>query len=181
MIGLRNKLLDILLESNLDLDIWIPQAGYFFTTDASRLEILEKYRKSPEGELMARDYSLGHQIAYEKGVITIPCSDFYDQETKIDNYVRFAYCKDDSIIESARAKLKWLDSDWIIFTLFRVLVIISCYPRTRYILSPSIINLTEEASCFFLPSFGVLVLFFFFFFSLSEGGLLSLFFFYEKI
>jgi aspartate/methionine/tyrosine aminotransferase len=107
MIKLRNQLLDIILESSYDLDVWIPQAGYFIITDASRLPILEKYQTSDDHQgILPKDYSLAYQFAHEKNVILIPCSDFYDKTNKNENYIRFAFCKDASIIESSRAKLK---------------------------------------------------------------------------
>ena len=107
MIGLRNKLLDILLESSFDLNLWVPQSGYFIITDASQVAVREKYlTDATTGLALPKDFALAHQIAYENGVISIPCSDFFGQSNKNDSYVRFAFCKDDSIIEQARSKLK---------------------------------------------------------------------------
>ena len=80
----RNILLDELLASKFDFNIWIPKGGYFVMADISKTEIKEKYMRDEEGNPRTKDYAFCIQLAYEEGVVAIPCSPFYSKE---DSYL----------------------------------------------------------------------------------------------
>ena len=58
---------------------------------------MEKYKKDEEGEQRAKYYAFCIQLAYEDGVVAIPCSAFYSNEDSHleERYIRFAFCKDE--------------------------------------------------------------------------------------
>ena len=91
----RNILLEELLASKFDFDMWIPKGGYFVMADISKAEIQEKYMKDEQGNPRTKDYAFCIQMAYEEGVVAIPCSPFYSKEDSYlgEKYVRFAFCK----------------------------------------------------------------------------------------
>ena len=103
----RDILLDILIKSKYDFNLWIPKGGYFIMADISKCEIQEKYLKDEEGNERTRDYAFSVQLAYEDGVVAIPCSPFYSlEEKKIgEKYVRFAFCKDEELIVEAGKRM----------------------------------------------------------------------------
>ena len=76
----RNILLDQLIASKFEFDLWIPKGGYFVMADISRVEVQEKYMKDEEGKPRTKDYAFCVQMAYEEGVVAIPCSPFYSKE-----------------------------------------------------------------------------------------------------
>ena len=45
----RDILLDVLINSKFDFDLWIPKGGYFIMADISKCKIDEKYMKDEEG------------------------------------------------------------------------------------------------------------------------------------
>lgn len=73
----RNVLLEQLLNCKYDLELWIPKGGYFIITDISRVKVDEKYMKDAEGNARTKDIAFVMQLAYEVGVIAIPCSPFF--------------------------------------------------------------------------------------------------------
>ncbi len=105
---MRNVLLQKLIESKYDFDLWIPKGGYFVLADISRIEVNPKYLKDTEGNPRTKDYAFAYELAYEKGVVAIPCSPFYDKEDykEGERFVRFAFCKDEAMIEEAGKKLQ---------------------------------------------------------------------------
>lgn len=93
----RNLLLSELVKCKFDFDLWIPKGGYFVMADISRVKVNEKYFKDDQGNDRTKDYAFAIQLAYENGVVVIPCSPFYDVKDKHlgEKYVRFAFCKDE--------------------------------------------------------------------------------------
>lgn len=104
---LRTKLVEALLGSKFDLDLWVPKGSNFVIVDISRCIVNEKYLKDENGNKRARDYAFALQLLYEEGVSIIPCSPFYDEENKADRekYIRVTFCKDAEIIEEAGRKM----------------------------------------------------------------------------
>lgn len=92
----RDLLIRELLQSSLDINLWIPKGGYFVLADISRVPILEKYLTDEHGNKRSRDLAFAYQLAYENRVVCIPMSPFYGPEdSKLgERYVRFAFCKD---------------------------------------------------------------------------------------
>lgn len=73
----RDILLDELIASKYDFDLWIPKGGYFIIADISKIQVDEKYLKDEQGNARTNDYAFCIQLAYENGVVAIPCSPFY--------------------------------------------------------------------------------------------------------
>lgn len=57
-----------------------------------------------------RDFKIAYFLIRELGVATIPISEFYKEQTTVaaTNYLRFAVCKTDEVLEQAKAKLQQL-------------------------------------------------------------------------
>jgi aspartate/methionine/tyrosine aminotransferase len=75
----RDILLEELINCKYDFDLWIPKGGYFVLADISRVNVMEKYMKDDEGNPRTKDYAFCIQLAYENGVVAIPCSPFYSK------------------------------------------------------------------------------------------------------
>ena len=104
----RNLLLEELVQPKFDIDLWIPKGGYFVIADISRVKVDEKYFVDEQGNKRTKDYAFCTQLAYEEGVVAIPCSAFYSKEDVHlgEKYVRFAFCKDESMIKDAGKRIK---------------------------------------------------------------------------
>jgi N-succinyldiaminopimelate aminotransferase len=76
----------------LDMDVYPPEATYFVTTDVRRLG----YRDGMELCLALPDRA---------GVVAIPSQVFYDDQDAGRHQVRWAFCKDTSVIEEAVDRL----------------------------------------------------------------------------
>jgi len=101
-----------------------PDGGYFVyvapltlqknSTDAYRLVNLSKV-KIPEGydfpphvAERARDFQLCWFLIKELGVAAIPPTEFYtpQHEKEAENYLRFAVCRNDDVLEAAKERLR---------------------------------------------------------------------------
>ena len=104
----RNILLDELIASKFDMDLWIPKGGYFILADISRVDVAEKYMKDEDGNARTKDWAFCFQLATEEKVVGIPCSPFYSKEDAElgSKYVRFAFCKPEEMIREAGKRMK---------------------------------------------------------------------------
>lgn len=48
-------------------------------------------------------------MAFDDGVVVVPCSSFFSLENKEENFVRFALCKNLNAIKAAGEKLREKD------------------------------------------------------------------------
>lgn len=57
-----------------------------------------------------RDFKIAYFLIRELGVAGIPVSEFYKEQTTVaaTNYLRFAVCKTDEVLEQAKTKLQQL-------------------------------------------------------------------------
>ena len=82
-------------ESDLDIDIWIPQSSFFLLFDISRVPIREKFMKDKEGKDVTKDIGFAYQLAEETGLVMMPgCCYFGDKTEGRDRYIRIAFCKE---------------------------------------------------------------------------------------
>lgn len=98
----RNALVDIL--KNAGIDVSLPFGGYFVLANASNVLIKDGYAEK------ARDWIVCEYLTQHVGVTGIPTSNFYSKESadRKSSIVRFAFCKEMSLIEEARKRLlKW--------------------------------------------------------------------------
>jgi N-succinyldiaminopimelate aminotransferase len=89
---------DLLVEGlrTLDLDVFVPEATYFVTTDV---------RAYGHDDAMAFCLALPARA----GVVAIPSQVFYDDQDEGRHMVRWAFCKDRSVIEQGVERLKGAD------------------------------------------------------------------------
>jgi kynurenine--oxoglutarate transaminase/cysteine-S-conjugate beta-lyase/glutamine--phenylpyruvate transaminase/kynurenine aminotransferase len=59
----RNILLEKLLNTSFDFDLWVPKGGYFVVADISRIPVKEKYLTDSQGKARSRDYAFAYQLA----------------------------------------------------------------------------------------------------------------------
>lgn len=100
---------NIFQEKEYNLKYYLPEGGYFIVGDISNSIASKDHRiKGEENRSYTKDVQFSVNLAYEKGVVTIPLSVFYTPENKMigENYVRLAYCKRPETIESAFKNLK---------------------------------------------------------------------------
>lgn len=88
--------------------MWIPKGGYFIIAGIENCKIDEKYMVDEEGKKRTKDYAFCIQLAYEEGVVAIPCSAFYSAKNvgEGEKYIRFAFCKDEPIMLEAGKRMK---------------------------------------------------------------------------
>lgn len=96
---------------DIGLPYTIAQGGYFLLVNFAKVKFPEDY-VFPEDVTKgrARDFKLAYWLIKEFGVVAIPPTEFYTRENEhlAENYLRFAVCKDDEILETAVERLKGL-------------------------------------------------------------------------
>ncbi|KAH6967772.1 pyridoxal phosphate-dependent transferase [Ilyonectria sp. MPI-CAGE-AT-0026] len=94
----------------LGLPYSAPQGGYFVMANFSRVKIPHDYEFPPHVACRPRDFKLSWFLIVELGVAAIPPSEFYLPENAhvAENYLRFAVCKEDAVLEQAKEKLRGL-------------------------------------------------------------------------
>ena len=87
-----------------------PQGGYFVLVNFSKVKFPEDYRFPAHIESRPRDFKLCWFLIVEFGLAAIPPSEFYLAENShvAENYLRFAICKEDHILEDAKDRLRQL-------------------------------------------------------------------------
>ena len=117
------KCYEILYQGLVELDLPIKpipvSGGYYMLWDVSELRDLvprnyfkqEEYEDNKDtiiekvdfGDPVPLDLAVSRWFAYEKKVVTLPGSFFYDRDskTKSDKYVRMAFCKGEEAIRQA--------------------------------------------------------------------------------
>lgn len=79
--------------ARLDVDVFTPEGTYFALTDVRRLGY-------PDGLAFCLD------LPERAGVVAIPAQVFYDDQEEGRHLVRWAFCKERSVLEEALARLK---------------------------------------------------------------------------
>lgn len=94
----------------LGLPYTIPDGGYFVLVNFAKVKLPEDY-PFPEMVLeRAKDFKMCWWLIKEIGVAGIPPTEFYtpENEKEAEDYLRFAVCKDDEVLELAKDKLRAL-------------------------------------------------------------------------
>ncbi|CAG8696417.1 11101_t:CDS:2, partial [Gigaspora margarita] len=104
----REKFMKIL--SDVGLPYTIPQGSYYILVNTSKIRIPLNYQYPPEIHFQTKDYKFCYWMTKEIGVVSIPLSEFYSEENKwlAQDYVRFAFCKSDDILDQAAISLQKL-------------------------------------------------------------------------
>lgn len=98
---------------DLGLPYTTAQGGYFLLVNFKKLKIPEDYVYPDEiANRGTNDYKLAYWLIKEIGVVGIPPTEFLVPEHRkgnpLENSIRFAVCKDDSLLEEAVVRLRKL-------------------------------------------------------------------------
>lgn len=76
----------------------------------SKVKLPADYKFPPHVAERPRDFKIGWFIIMELGVAAIPPSEFYTPENAhlAEDYLRFAVCKDDDVLDAAKDRLRGL-------------------------------------------------------------------------
>jgi kynurenine aminotransferase len=91
-----------------------PEGGYFVLANLAKVELPENYEYPPHVACRPRDFKLAYFLIMELGVAAIPPTEFYTDENAhlAEDWLRFAVCKNDDVLEDAKERLrglrKWL-------------------------------------------------------------------------
>ncbi|KAK3314625.1 kynurenine-oxoglutarate transaminase 1 [Apodospora peruviana] len=87
-----------------------PEGGYFVMANLAKVTLPDGYPFPPHVADRQRDFKLAWFLIQELGVAAIPPSEFYTDENAhiVADYLRFAVCKDDKILEEAKERLRGL-------------------------------------------------------------------------
>ncbi|KNG81044.1 hypothetical protein ANOM_010814 [Aspergillus nomiae NRRL 13137] len=87
-----------------------PEGGYFVLANMSSVKLPEDYPFPPHVASRPRDFKLCWFLIHEVGVAAIPPTEFYtDANAHIaEDYLRFAVCKNDDVLETAKERLRGL-------------------------------------------------------------------------
>lgn len=87
-----------------------PEGGYFVLVNMSRVQLPADYDFPPQVADRPRDFRLSWFLIMELGVAAIPPTDFCTDANAhlASDYLRFAVCKDDDVLESAKERLRGL-------------------------------------------------------------------------
>lgn len=96
---------------DIGLPYTIAEGGYFLLVNFAKVQFPDDY-VFPDDVVIgrARDFRLAYWLIKEFGVVTIPPTEFYTPKNAhlAENYLRFAVCKDDHLLEEAVERLKGL-------------------------------------------------------------------------
>lgn len=94
----------------LDLPYTEPEGGYFVMVNMSKVKLPADYPFPPHVASRPRDFKLAWFLIQEVGVAAIPPTEFYtDQNAHLaEDYIRFAVCKPDDVLETAKERLRGL-------------------------------------------------------------------------
>ncbi|KAK4228942.1 pyridoxal phosphate-dependent transferase [Podospora fimiseda] len=87
-----------------------PEGGYFVMANFNKVEMPKDYPFPEHVKNRARDFKLAWFLIQELGVAAIPPSEFYTDENAyiVEDYLRFAVCKPDEVLEDAKERLRGL-------------------------------------------------------------------------
>ncbi|KAK5997798.1 putative aminotransferase C6B12.04c [Cladobotryum mycophilum] len=87
-----------------------PEGGYFVLVNMNKVKFPEDYSFPPHVASRPRDFKLAWFLIQELGVAAIPPTEFYTNENAhlAEDYIRFAVCKEDEVLEEAKSRLRGL-------------------------------------------------------------------------
>ncbi|EWC48700.1 putative aminotransferase C6B12.04c [Drechslerella stenobrocha 248] len=89
-----------------------PEGGYFVLVNMSKVKIPDGYPFPDFVQSRPRDFKLSWFLIKELGVAAIPPTEFVQPGTVMEklteNYLRFAVCKDDDVLDAAKERLRGL-------------------------------------------------------------------------
>ena len=96
--------------SELGLPFSDPEGGYFVLVNMAKVQMPEDYPFPEHVGNRPRDFKMCWWMIQEFGLAAIPPSEFYTDENAhiVEDYVRFAVCKEDEVLEMAKERLRML-------------------------------------------------------------------------
>lgn len=87
-----------------------PDGGYFVLVNMKRVDLPEDYDFPEAVRARPRDFRLAWFLIMELGVAAIPPTEFYTKERAhtVEDWLRFAVCKEDAVLEDAKERLRGL-------------------------------------------------------------------------
>ncbi|MCJ1472046.1 hypothetical protein MMC13_000691 [Lambiella insularis] len=87
-----------------------PEGGYFVLVNMSKVQLPPDYEFPSHVASRPRDFKLSWFLIMELGVAAIPPTEFYTEENAhlAQDYLRFAVCKNDDVLEQAKERLRGL-------------------------------------------------------------------------
>jgi len=87
-----------------------PEGGYFVLVNLSKVKLPERYAFPPHVASRPRDFKLSWFCIKELGVAAIPPTEFFTDENAhiVEDWLRFAVCKNDDVLEQAKDRLRGL-------------------------------------------------------------------------
>ncbi|KAK7739998.1 arylformamidase [Diatrype stigma] len=100
--------------AELGLPYTEPEGGYFVMVNMARVRLPSDYPFPPHVASRPRDFRLAWFLIQELGVAAIPPTEFYTDDNAwiAEDYMRFAVCKEDHVLEDAKERLRGLKR-WI--------------------------------------------------------------------
>ncbi|KAJ4988732.1 aminotransferase class I and II [Stagonosporopsis vannaccii] len=94
----------------LDLPYSDPEGGYFVLVNMSKVKLPEDYEFPPHVAERPRDFKLSWFLIKEVGVAAIPPTEFFTPGNAhiVEDWLRFAVCKNDDVLETAMERLRGL-------------------------------------------------------------------------
>jgi len=88
----------------------VPEGGYFVLANFSKVRLPEGYKFPDHVKDRPRDFKMSWFLIMELGVAAIPPSEFYTDERAhlAEDWMRFAVCKNDDVLEKAKERLRGL-------------------------------------------------------------------------
>jgi len=87
-----------------------PEGGYFVLVNFNKVKLPEDYPFPAHVAERPRDFKLAWFLIHEVGVAAIPPTEFYTDGNAhlAEDYLRFAVCKNDDILDTAKERLRGL-------------------------------------------------------------------------
>ncbi|KAK8093648.1 aminotransferase class I and II [Apiospora hydei] len=87
-----------------------PEGGYFVMVNMQKVQVPADYPFPPHVASRPRDFKLAWFMIQEIGVAAIPPTEFYTDANAwiAEDYMRFAVCKEDDVLEAAKERLRGL-------------------------------------------------------------------------
>ncbi|KAG8625506.1 hypothetical protein KVT40_007257 [Elsinoe batatas] len=94
----------------LGLKFSSPQGGYFVLVNFSRVHLPKNYPLPEHVSTRRRDFHLAWFLIKDLGVAAIPASEFFtdDNAAGVGDWLRFAVCKEDDVLDEAMSRLRSL-------------------------------------------------------------------------
>lgn len=87
-----------------------PEGGYFVLVNLAKVKLPEDYPFPPHVASRPRDFKLSWFLIKELGVAAIPPTEFFTDKNAhiVEDWLRFAVCKEDKVLEEAKERLRGL-------------------------------------------------------------------------